>query len=259
MNSFQSSIAANVASVRQRIHETAIRSGRSEADVKLVAVTKYASTTDGVVEALLAAGCHDFGESRPQHLQEKAGHFAETVHPNPLSERREIRGSEGIKEEIRWHLIGPLQRNKVRKILPLVSLIHSVDSVRLAEAIDRIADELSEEIGASIKPRCLLEVMLSNDDAKHGFEPEELPAVLDRLAALRHVSFRGLMGMSGLNASDAEIRRQFATLRQCAELLRERGTPSNVSLTELSMGMSEDFEIAVEEGATFLRIGSLLY
>jgi len=241
-------IAANVEAVRQRIREATVRVGRSEADVTLIAVTKYASTTDGIVNALLAAGCGDLGESRPQALQEKAEHFPPP--PPPL-----LKG-EGT---IRWHLIGPLQRNKVRKILPSVSLIHSVDSIRLAEAIDRIADDLSSETGQPIRPRCLLEVAISDDDAKHGFEAEELPCVLDRLAVLRHVSFLGLMGMSGLDATGAEIRRQFADLRCLAESLRERGTPENVSLTKLSMGMSDDFEIAVEEGATLVRIGSLLY
>ena len=241
-------IAVKVEAVRQRIREAAFRSGRSETDVTLIAVTKYASAADGTVDALLAAGCRDLGESRPQALLEKAEHF--TPHPNPVPKG---------EETIRWHLIGPLQRNKVRKILPLVSLIHSVDSIRLAKTMDRIAAELSEEIGLSVQPRCLLEVALSDDVAKHGIEAEHLPAVLDQLAALQHVSFCGLMGMAGLDVDDAEIRRQFAALRQLAESLRERGTPENVSLTELSMGMSGDFEIAVEEGATLVRIGSLLY
>ena len=251
----QLQIAANVATVRQRIRQATIRAGRSETDVKLIAVTKYASTTDGVVEALLASRCSDLGEARPQTLQEKAEHFVGRFAPPPppLSE------GVGTGEAIRWHLIGPLQRNKVRKILPLVSLIHSVDSVRLAEAVNRIAAELSEETGTLVRPCCLLEVAVSNDAAKHGFDADELPAVLDQLAAMRYVSFHGLMGMAGLEADDAETRRQFAALRRLAEFLRERGTPDNVSLSELSMGMSGDFEIAIEEGATLVRIGSLLY
>jgi len=234
-----SPIAANVNTVRQRIRKAAIRSGRSETDVTLVAVTKYASTTDGVVDALLAAGCCDLGESRPQSLLEKAEFFG--------------------GESIRWHLIGSLQRNKVRKVLPLDSLIHSVDSVRLAEAINRIASELSEETGKPIKPNCLLEVAISGDATKHGFAPDELPVVLDKLANLQNISFCGLMGMSGLDVDAVEVRRQFSTLRCLAELLRRRGTPDNASLSELSMGMSDDFETAIEEGATLVRIGSLLY
>ena len=232
-------IAANVNAVRQRIREAATRSGRSEEDVTLVAVTKYASTTDGIVAALRAAGCRDLGESRPQSLLEKAEFFG--------------------GEPTRWHLIGSLQRNKVRRILPLASLIHSVDSVRLAEAIDRIAAELSEEIGQPIKPNCLLEIAISDDSTKHGFASDELPAVLDRLANFQNISFRGLMGMSGLDADASEVRRQFAALRCLAESLRRQGTPDNVSLGELSMGMSDDFEMAIEEGATLVRIGSLLY
>ena len=270
-----SQIAANVVAVRQRIREAAIRSGRSETDVTLVAVTKYASTTDGIVEALLAAGCRDLGESRPQNLVEKAELFTPCLcslppwgrdrvggigarekqhpHPNPLPK------GEGTKDSIHWHLIGPLQRNKVRKILPLVSLIHSVDSVRLAEAIDRIAAELSEETGKPIKPSCLLEVAISDDATKCGFDLDELPTVLDRLAVFRSISFCGLMGMAGLDADASTVRRQFAALRCLAESLQLRGTPDNVSLTELSMGMSGDFEMAIEEGATLVRVGSLLY
>ena len=253
-----SPIASNVEIVRQRIRESAVRSGRSETDITLVAVTKYASTTDGTVVALLAAGCRDLGESRPQSLLEKAEYFA--PHPNPLpqGEGTEVALPRQERTEIRWHLIGSLQRNKVRKMLPLVSLIHSIDSVRLAEAIDRIAGELSEETGTPIRPRCLLEVAISDDVTKHGFALDELPVVLDHLAAFQNISFCGLMGMGGLDASDGTLRRQFAALRCRAESLRDRGMPPNVSLTELSMGMSGDFEIAVEEGATLVRIGSLL-
>ncbi len=253
-------IAANVETVRQRIREAAIRSGRTETDVKLVAVSKYVSTTDGVIDALLAAGCRDLGEARPQILLEKAEFFAQRG-PGPqvpahISARDSARDSE---DEIRWHLIGSLQRNKIRKVLPLVSLIHSVDSVRLAEAIDRIADDLSEETGRPIRPCCLLEVAISGDETKHGFEPEDFSAVLDQLAVFQNISVFGLMGMSGLNADVTETRRQFAALRQLAESLQKRGTPENVSLAELSMGMSGDFDIAIEEGATLVRVGSLLY
>ena len=142
-------------------------------------------------------------------------------------------------------MIGTLQRNKVRKILPFVSRIHSIDSVTLAEAVDRIAEE--ENL---LPVNVLVEVAVSGEETKHGFTPTEIPAVLEKLFRLKNISVKGLMCMAGLHADDAETRRQFETVRQLAEPF---------SLAELSMGMSDDFEIAVEEGATLVRVGSLLY
>ncbi|MDR0870711.1 MAG: YggS family pyridoxal phosphate-dependent enzyme [Planctomycetaceae bacterium] len=220
--------------VKHRINAAAGKSGRCGADVKLVAVTKYAKLGDDIHAELLAAGCADFGESRPQLLEEKAFFYA--------------------GQPIRWHFIGSLQRNKIRKILPVITLIHSVDSVKLAEAVNRIAEEEHIET-----VHCLLEVFVSGEDTKHGFAPDELPAALDILGALPHLTADGLMAMAGLNVNENEIRRQFETVRKLRDTLREHGMPENVNLTELSMGMSSDFEIAVEEGATLVRIGSLLY
>ena len=228
-------IAANVQEVRQRIDRAAIKSGRTGNDVRLIAVSKYANIDDGVVEALLAAGCNELGEARPQQLLEKAEHYAAT-------------------SSIRWHLIGTLQRNKVRKILPVTTLIHSLDSVRLAEAIHRIAEE------EQLPPvHCLLEVALSQDTEKHGVKPEQVLKVLDAIGAYRNIIVDGLMGMAGLESDELHIHREFEMLRKTAESARIQGLPPNVLLSELSMGMSDDFEIAIEEGATLVRIGSILY
>jgi len=232
-------IAANVQKVRQRIDAAAVKSGRTGKDVRLIAVSKYANLGDGVVEALLAAGCNDLGEARPQRLLEKAEYYA-TVH--------------GAAGPVRWHLIGALQRNKVRKILPIAALIHSLDSLRLAEAMDRIAEE--EQF---FPIRCLLEVALSQDAEKHGVQPENVLEVLDAIGACKHILVQGLMGMAGLESDDSQIRREFALLRTTAESATERGIPTNVVLSELSMGMSDDFDIAIEEGATMVRVGSMLY
>ncbi len=233
-------ISQNVQEVRERIAEAAGRSGRRASDITLVAVSKYASLTDGVIEAFLASGCTDLGESRPQLLQEKAQHFM------ALSPR--------------WHLIGTLQRNKIRKILPYVALIHSIDSVRLAEAVDRIAEEEQSTMPPRNKPvEVLLEVAVSDDATKHGLDPDEISSALEKLSQRKHVAVKGLMCMAGLAAGERETRRQFAALRQLAESLKQKGLPENVSMTELSMGMSDDFEIAVEEGATLVRVGSKLY
>ena len=227
-------IAANVQEVRQRMDRAVVKSGRAGDDVRLVAVSKYADLGDGTVKALLAAGCPDLGEARPQRLLEKGEYYAELP--------------------VRWHLIGALQRNKVRKILPVVSLIHSLDSLRLAEAIDRIAGE------EQLPPiHCLLEVALSQDAEKHGIEPDKVLEVLDTIGGYKNIIVQGLMGMAGLESEEPQIHREFATLRNTAESARDRGVPPNVSLSELSMGMSGDFEIAIEEGATIVRIGSILY
>jgi len=233
-NDLHRRIAANVQEVRQRIDQAAGKSGRTGNDVRLIAVSKYADLGDGTVEALLAAGCPELGEARPQRLLEKAEYYADMP--------------------IRWHLIGALQRNKVRKILPVASLIHSLDSLRLAEAINRIAEE--EQLSPI---HCLLEVALSQDAEKHGIEPENVLDFLDAIGAYKNIVVDGLMGMAGLESDDLQTRREFEMLRKIAESARERGVPPNVSLTELSMGMSGDFEIAIEEGATIVRIGSILY
>ena len=187
-----------------------------------------------MVEALFAAGCCAFGEARPQRLLEKAEHYVEMP--------------------IQWHLIGALQRNKVRKILPVTALIHSLDSFRLAEAIDRIAEE------EQLPPvRCLLEVALSQDVDKHGIPPEQVLKVLDEIGVCKNIIVEGLMGMAGLESDELQIHREFELLRKTAESARDRKLPTNVPLLELSMGMSSDFEIAIEEGATIVRIGSILY
>jgi pyridoxal phosphate enzyme (YggS family) len=233
-NDLRRRIAANVQEVRNRIERSALKSGRTENDVRLVAVSKYAAAGDGMVEALYAASCSEFGEARPRSLLEKAEHYADLT--------------------IRWHLIGSLQRNKVRKVLPVTALIHSLDSLRLAEAIDRIAEE--DELPPI---HCLLEVALSQDAEKHGIPPEQVLKTLDELGAYKHIVVDGLMGMAGLESDTSQIHREFELLRTTAESARCRKLPANVPLSELSMGMSDDFEIAIEEGATLVRIGSVLY
>ena len=227
-------ISANVQEVRRRIDQSATKSGRTGKDVRLLAVSKYGNVGDGMVEALLSAGCNELGEARPQRLHEKAEYYADMP--------------------IRWHLIGSLQRNKVRKILPFTALIHSLDSLRLAEVIDRIADE------EQLPPvHCLLEVALSQDSEKHGVEPAQVLKMLDELGTFKNIVVDGLMGMAGLESDGSQIRSEFEILRKTAESARERKLPPNIPLSELSMGMSGDFEIAIEEGATIVRIGSILY
>lgn len=229
--------------VEERIAAAATKSGRNADAVKMVAVTKYASCNDGFVQALLLAKCFEFGENRTKSLLEKQSCFGGQFFPfpSPVSSPR-------------WHFIGNLQENKIRKILPFVSLIHSIDSVRLLHSVNRIAGEMIPERPVDL----LLEVKISGEATKHGFEPAELMEQVRQFGQFRNVRLRGLMGMAGLAIPEESIREQFAALRQLFERCRSELT-DRPEFTELSMGMSDDFEIAVEEGATIVRIGSILY
>jgi pyridoxal phosphate enzyme (YggS family) len=223
-------IADNLARVRERIASAANLAGRAPDDVKLVAVSKYVGVAE--TAALLNAGCSLLGESRPQQLWEKAA-------------APELAGAG-------WHLVGHLQRNKVRRTLPLVKLIHSVDSLRLLEAINDTAIELG------CKARVLLEVNCSGEAAKYGLTGDELRRALPEVATFESVQVCGLMTMAALEGDEAVAAKNFAELRILRDSLRAE-CPSNVALNELSMGMSRDFEIAIREGATIVRIGSLLF
>jgi hypothetical protein len=223
-------IADNLNRVRERIAAAAASADRRPEEVQLVGVTKYVGSAEAA--ELLAAGCPHLGESRPQQLWDKA------VEPS-------LTGA-------RWHLIGHLQRNKVRRTLPCVDLIHSVDSLRLALTINDVAAEL----GCST--RVLLEVNCSGDDEKHGLSPDGLKELLPRLEALKHVEACGLMTMAARVGDDFVAAGNFAVLRELRDAMKSECPPS-VHLTELSMGMSNDFEIAIRAGATIVRIGSLLF
>jgi pyridoxal phosphate enzyme (YggS family) len=222
-------ITRNLRHVRQRIADACARTGRNPSEVSLVAVTKYAQLD--WVRALVRQGEIELGESRPQQLVKRAAELAGPVH---------------------WQLIGSLQRNKVRLVLPVVSRIHSVDSVRLLESIDRIAAELE------LRPRLLLEVRFSGEEAKHGFEPEALRHCWGEVLSFRHVQVEGLMTMAAYSADPEAARPAFSGLRQLRNDLQLNASDT-VNLSHLSMGMSGDFETAIEEGATLVRVGSALW
>ena len=226
-------LADNLASVRARIATAAAKSSRAADDVRLVAVTKYVDTQ--LAQLLVDLGCHDLGESRPQELW----HKAETV---------VAAGSQSV----RWHMIGHLQRNKLARSLPVISLVHSGDSLRLLAAIDSIGREQNRRIAT------LVEVNVSGDATKHGFTPAELPALGEPLKSLTHVDICGLMAMAGREGDLDSARGEFAELRQLRDQLRSIW-PAEVALEELSMGMSGDFDVAIEEGATLVRVGSALF
>jgi pyridoxal phosphate enzyme (YggS family) len=223
-------LRTNLQRIQAEIAEACSSAGRSPESVRLVAVTKYVDAQ--VTAELVRVGAEDLGENRPQVLEEKAKAL-EHLHP-------------------RWHLIGHLQRNKVRKVLPHVHLLHSGDSLRLLETVNEVAAETGKSIDV------LLEVNISAESAKHGFQPAELISTLPKIFGLTSVRVRGLMGMSGLEASGQEKQSQFASLRMLLERVREE-FPEARDWRELSMGMTDDFPAAIAEGSTLLRIGSALF
>jgi len=228
-------LIANVNRVRARIAEAAARSSRAAESITLVGVSKYVDLF--WTRALFEIGCCDLGESRPQSLWEKAANL-NVEFP--------------VDAQPRWHLIGPLQRNKVLKTLPWTSLIHSVDSAKL------LVDLNSQAAKLSLVKDVLLEVNVSREPAKHGFTPEELPAIVAGLTAVPALRVCGLMTMSALDGGPEMARANFRELRELRDRLREQ-CPAPHELRELSMGMSDDFEIAIEEGATLVRVGSALW
>jgi len=233
------SIAENFRRVRERMARAAELAGRRDDEITLVGVTKYVGAREAA--ELAAAGCTDLGESRPQELWKKAAELEQT-RPSPAP-------------AIRWHLVGHLQRNKVRRTVPLVSLVHSVDSERLLAAIEEArADADDTDPPADV----LLEVNTSGDAAKHGLAPDQVEPLLAAAARYRRVAIRGLMTMAALEGGEAVAARNFAALRELRDRL-QRNAPHGVQLDELSMGMSGDFEVAIREGATIVRIGTLLW
>ncbi|MBM3999842.1 MAG: YggS family pyridoxal phosphate-dependent enzyme [Planctomycetes bacterium] len=223
-------LEGNLGRVRARIDNAAGRAGRDPSRVRLVAITKYVDPRGA--RALVAAGCRVLGENRPQSLWEKA----DSLNDLPVE----------------WHLVGPLQRNKVRRTLPLTACVHSVDSVRLLEEINACAESLGKVQDV------LLEVNVSGDSAKHGFHPRALAGIVGELTRFPRLAARGLMTMASLNHPGDAARVDFRALRDLRDFLNRKPPPTG-PLVELSMGMSDDFETAVEEGATMVRIGSALF
>jgi pyridoxal phosphate enzyme (YggS family) len=197
--------------------------------VTLVAVTKTVSVE--IAALLTELGAFHLGENRPQELWRKAAALPSKVH---------------------WHLIGHLQRNKVERTLPLVELIHAVDSERLLLAVEAESARRGQSVDV------LLEVNASRESAKQGFAPEAVPSLVDRLGELRCVRIRGLMAMAAFTADAEQCRSTFAVVRRLRDQLRGELSATH-RCDELSMGMSNDFEVAIEEGATLVRIGTALW
>ncbi|MCA6073885.1 YggS family pyridoxal phosphate-dependent enzyme [Fulvivirga sedimenti] len=199
-------------------------------DVVLVAVSKT-KPTETIMEAY-AAGQRDFGENKVQELTDKA---------------------EQLPKDIRWHMIGHLQRNKVKYIVPFVYLIHSVDSLRLLRMINKEAGKAGKIVD------CLIQIHIAEEDTKYGFDETELSDALAEMKDLPNVRIRGLMGMATFTDDSTQIRREFATLKKLFDSTSQRDLPEGTTMEILSMGMSGDYELAIEEGSTMVRIGSAIF
>ncbi|HVJ85342.1 MAG TPA: YggS family pyridoxal phosphate-dependent enzyme [Caulifigura sp.] len=231
MSLIEAALSSNLAALDRRIRSAAARAGRSANEVTLIVVTKYAP--DAAVRALQNFGRIELGENRPQQLVRRA-EMAPWAH---------------------WHLIGRLQTNKVKMVLPETVLIHSVDSLKLLERISHAADDRQATTAV------LLEVNVSGEPSKQGFDPEQLRAAWDECLKLPYIEIRGLMTMAPFTDNPEDARPTFRQLREFRDDLKERAGPhiSRHSLRELSMGMSGDFEVAIEEGATLIRVGSAVF
>jgi PLP dependent protein len=221
------SVAARYEAVRRQVADAADACGRRSEDVTIVAVTKTVGVPE--VTAALAAGIRDFGENRVQ----------------------EFLGKYGLFPEARWHFIGTLQTNKVKDVVGRACLIHSVDSLRLLSHIERRAAE------RGVSQPVLLQVNIAGETSKHGMATAELEDVLEEASHMESVEVRGLMTIAPLARAE-DVRWVFRELREVRDSLRAT-LPDRVELDELSMGMSGDFRVAVEEGATIVRIGSALF
>lgn len=230
-------VSANLDAVRGRIAAACARAGRPADGVRLVAVSKRIA--DELVVAACAAGQWDLGENRIQDALPRQEEIAALLRARGLD-----------PASLRWHFIGHLQSNKARRAQGRFVLLHGVDSLQLAARLSRLAAE------AGGRERMLLEVNISGEAQKHGLAPADVPAAVAAVAGLPGAALEGLMGMARFGAPEAELRASFATLRRLAEAAR---ADSGLPLPELSMGMSDDFEAAVAEGATIVRVGGAIF
>jgi PLP dependent protein len=221
----------NISVIISRIKSAASRAGRNPDEIKLVAVSK----TVGVeaIQAAIDAGQTRFGENRVQEARDKILNLKSNI----------------LNENIKWHLIGHLQRNKAKYTVGLFELIHSVDSIALADELQRQTEKTAS------KQSILVEVKLSDEESKHGIAEKELETLLGHIQGLKGLALEGLMTIPPFFGDPEEARPYFRRLRELRDAMQEKG----FNLPELSMGMSNDFEVAIEEGATFVRVGTAIF
>ena len=222
-------IAENLSSIQERIGKAALRAGRDPAEIRLVAVSKTVSAES--IQQAIAAGVTLLGENYVQEARNKIA---------------------CIGKQVEWHFIGHLQSNKARYAVELFSMIHSVDRLSLAEELDHAANKHGKIVPI------LIQVNISGEESKSGIDPQETLQLLKRIAGLQHLSIQGLMTMPPWFENPEDSRPYFSSLRKLREKLSREKIPG-VALQELSMGMSGDFEVAIEEGATLMRIGTAIF
>lgn len=222
-------VKENLAEVEKRIQAACARSGRNREEVTLIAVSKTKPVS--MIEEALETGILEFGENKVQEMCEK---------------------HEMLPKNIRWHLIGHLQRNKAKYVVDKAALIHSVDSLRLAEAISQEA----KKKGVTVP--ILIEVNVAEEDTKFGIRCEEAEALIEQIAVLDNIRIMGLMTIAPFVENPEENRKHFRKLKQLFVDIKTKNK-DNVNMLELSMGMTGDYEVAIEEGATLVRVGTGIF
>lgn len=222
-------IKENLQEVEARICEACKKSGRDRSEVQLIAVSKTKPIS--MIEEALACGILDFGENKPQELKEKY---------------------EALQKDIKWHMIGHLQRNKVKYVVGRASMIHSVESLRLAEAINQEAEK------KGIIMPVLVEVNVAEEDSKFGISADDCPYFVETIAKLPNIAVKGLMTIAPFVENAEDNRKYFEKLRKLSVDIKNKNI-DNVSMCNLSMGMTGDYEVAIEEGATMVRVGTGIF
>lgn len=236
--------------VKQRIAEAAHRSGRKGEDIAVVAVTKHA--TPDQIRAIVELGQMDLGENRAQQLQQRVAMLDEYLQRRRTLGAATTRGKGELPDRVRWHMIGHMQRNKVKQVVPLINLIHSVDSLRLCEELHTFGSRLNEPIDI------LLQVNASGEPSKYGVA---LPAAIhlaEQIDSMVNLRLRGLMTMAPQFENPEDARPTFTRTTELFAEIHKAGIGGN-AFRILSMGMSNDFEIAIEEGANLVRLGRILF
>lgn len=222
-------IERNLKNVQERIEKTAVKADRNPHEIQLIAVTK--TVEPEVIEKAIEFGVTHIGENKVQEL---------------------IRKYEIIGDRVKWHMIGHLQKNKVKYVIDKVTLIHSLDSYDLAVEIDKRAKQVGRVM------QCLLQVNVSGEESKYGIDYGSVDELLQKLSLLQHIEIVGLMTMAPYTDEPEDVRGFFKNLNQLFVDIGERKIP-NIKMHYLSMGMSNDFEVAIEEGASLVRIGSKIF
>ena len=223
-------IKENIQVVNEKIENAALKSNRNKDDITLLGVTKTVDT-DAILEAI-NCGITNVGENKPQELARKY---------------------EVIGDKVKWHLIGTLQTNKVKYIIDKVSMIHSLDRESLCEEIQKRAEKIDRKID------CLVQVNISKEESKHGLEVEDAIEFIKNVSNnYKNINIKGLMTMAPFTANEDEIRKVFRGLKDLSLEIKDLNIP-RVTMDELSMGMSNDYEIAIEEGATIVRVGTSIF